>query len=102
MNDDREAPLKRISDGLLPRDIRDFLFDAVLLKVGPAEVNGWSFVHMFSGWLVSRLGYSWKQGQVIHAAWEGFQFISGDNRLDLETAIDVPLDTMFFAVGQVL
>lgn len=53
------------------------------------------FAHM----IVAYLKFNWIQALIIHTCWELFQAIIGDNKLDLETLIDVPLDTVFFMVG---
>jgi hypothetical protein len=89
---------KRLSDAFFPKDIRDFLYTD-LMDVGPAKINGWSFMHMFSGIIIGLLGFKFWSAFFIHLAWEIFQATIGDNKLDAETLIDVPLDTLFFLFG---
>ena len=35
----------------------------------------------------------------LHILWELFQFIAGDNKLDLESLIDISCDTIAFVLG---
>ncbi len=101
MKDARNKPLQRLSDGLLPDFIRKRL-DIVLIDDPPFEINGWSFIHMFSGLLLARMGYSMGETQSLHASWEFFQLRIGDNDFSLESFVDVAADTWFTTVGFLL
>jgi hypothetical protein len=89
---------KRISDGLLPENITKILYKN-FVKVGEAYINGWSFMHLFSGIITSLYGYNLWAAIIIHSLWELFQTCIGDNSWDLETMYDIPLDTAFFMFG---
>lgn len=99
----RDTPLKRLSDGFLPRPVRDALFNTVFFRVGPTDINGWSLVHAATGAAAFRLGIGFWRWQQWHAAWEGIiQTAAGDNRPTTETAIDVVADTAFATAGWLL
>jgi hypothetical protein len=87
---------QRLSDAFLPDVLRAPLFRPIV-RVGPTDINGWSFVHALSGVALSRLSF-W-QALAVHTAWEVLQALVGDNKRDWETALDVPLDTLFFMAG---
>jgi hypothetical protein len=95
---DRNSFGKKVSDSFLPKDIKELLFRP-LIKLGPADINGWNFMHMFSGILIASFGFDFWQAFFIHLVWEIFQATVGDNKLDSETLLDVPLDTLFFLFG---
>ena len=95
---DRTTLLQRISDGFIPPDIAKILYQP-FFRVGPTDVNGWSLVHMISGMLFALVTHNIWIALLVHTGWEGFQFIAGDNKFDIETAIDISLDTLFFLAG---
>jgi|UniRef100_A0A6C0IUK2 hypothetical protein len=95
--DDRTTFGKRLSDAFLPKLITDFLYTKYV-KVFDTYINGWSFMHLLSGIIVS-MKYDWHAALLIHTLWELFQAIIGDNDPTLETLVDVPLDTLFFMFG---
>lgn len=92
------TPLQRASDGFLPEALADRLY-VPAFRVGPTDVNGWSIVHAIAGAATRALTPNVWDALLLHSAWEAFQFVAGDNRFDLETAIDVTLDTLFFVGG---
>lgn len=89
---------KQVSDGFMPDFLKIILYKK-LIGIGPAHINGWSFMHLLSGIIVGLLKFNALPAFIIHTIWEIFQASVGDNKLDLETAIDVPLDTLFFMFG---
>lgn len=89
---------KRISDAFMPKPVKKILYTNII-PVGPAYINGWSFMHMLSGVIVGMMKIDWLTALIIHTLWEIFQATIGDNSLDVETLFDVPLDTMFFMMG---
>jgi len=97
MNENRTTFGKRLSDAFLPKPITDFLYKDYV-KIFDAYINGWSFMHLLSGIIVS-LKYDWPAALLIHTLWELFQACIGDNEPTLETLVDVPLDTLFFMLG---
>lgn len=101
--DDRLSFGKRMSDAFLPPAITRALYTTIV-PVGPAEINGWSFMHLLSGMILALLWPSveWWQALIIHTMWELFQALIGDNKMTLETLVDVPLDTLFFMAGFLL
>jgi len=100
-NEDRETIGKRISDACLPNSIRNFLGKRII-AVGPADINGWSFIHMLSGVFIGIFNFNIYQALSIHTTWELFQAIVGDNMYGMETLIDISLDTTFFSIGYFL
>ena len=98
MENNRTSFGKRLSDAFFPDDIKNFLYRD-FMTVGAAQINGWSFMHMFSGIIVALLGFRFWPAFFIHLSWELFQAAIGDNSLDCETLYDVPLDTLFFLFG---
>ena len=103
INEDRDTIGKRISDAYLPNNIRDFLGRRII-SVGPADINGWSFIHMLSGIFIGLglFNFNIYQALSIHTFWELFQASVGDNMYGMETLIDISLDTIFFSIGYFL
>lgn len=95
---ERKNLLQLASDGFFPEPVARALYREYFF-VGPTAVNGWSVVHLLSGVATSRFLRSPWSAFLLHSAWEVFQFVAGDNKFDVETAIDITLDTAFFMVG---
>lgn len=97
------TPLQKVSDAMLPDRYADILYKTIFFKIGPTDVNGWSIVHFASGILLSSImNGPVIYGFYIHTTWELFQFVIGDNLLDLESFIDISMDTLMFLSGWVL
>jgi len=94
----RKHLLKRISDGYLPQWLTKQLY-VVYVNKPPIQINGWSGMHFLSGICVAFLGLREKIALIIHTCWELFQFIAGDNRMDIETFVDIGFDTLFYYLG---
>ena len=94
----RTTILQRISDGFLPVAVTSQLYKRIY-KIHETDINGWSFVHLISGYITAYFISSYKEAFYTHTLWEMFQFIAGDNKFDLESAIDITLDTLFYMFG---
>ena len=90
----RTSALRRISDGFLPLPIVQSLFDLELYNEPPVLVNGWTLVHLAAALAAWRYGLTLSQYMGIHAGWELFQTVIGDNDLSkTEDLVDISIDT---------
>lgn len=87
-------------DAFLPKSVR-LALDEPIIIVG-APVNGWSGMHLLSGILVERYGFSTLQAIIIHSGWELFQLSIGMTRYKSEDALDIFYDTFFYMIGYAL
>lgn len=101
----RTSVLQRISDGMLPSFLTKLLYHP-FYKKDYIELNGWSFVHGMSGSFLACVfpRTSFKDAIMLHACWEFFQYIAGDNKLWPESKlylsiVDIFFDTLFFMIG---
>jgi len=93
---ERRNLLQRISDGLLPDYITQILYRP-FFKIYTTDINGWSIVHLVSG-MINAL-FKFENPLLTHTYWELFQFVAGDNKFDMESLIDIVMDTTFFMIG---
>jgi len=94
--------LKRISAGLLSQKHINKL-RTTFYKRPPIEINGWSIIHALSGVAAALLlDINTVTFILYHTYWEIFQFISGDNKFDLESLVDITFDTLFGTFGFVV
>jgi hypothetical protein len=94
----RYTLLQRISDGLLPSFITIILYKPII-KIKDTDINGWSFIHFISGIIYNIFDKNIYNAFIVHTIWELFQFIAGDNKIDLESFLDITFDTLFFISG---
>lgn len=93
----RQSWGKRISDGLLPQPVVRFLWRPI---IPGTVINGYSFVHFFSGVIFGLFTCEWGAALLWHTVWEMFQFAVGDNKWEREDLLyDIPLDTLMFMFG---
>lgn len=92
--------LQRISDAFLPKKMTKILYMSFFkVENPPIDINGWSINHLISGIILKKFGFELDTAIMIHTAWEIFQFIIRDNKLDMRSLIDSSLDTLFFTLG---
>jgi len=91
--------LKRISAGFLSQKYINKL-RTTIYKRPLIEINGWSIIHVLSGVAaVLFLDINTVTFILYHTYWEIFQFISGDNKFDLESLVDTIFDMLFGTLG---
>jgi hypothetical protein len=115
MNIDWEKMIYKSGDFFLPKPIKQFLDKSVYMTDNYSfYINGWSFVHFFSGMLVGALyiyldkpmKFYYYKMFVIHTIWELWQMLigmskpwklTGDSNL-----IDTFVDTIVYMFGSYL
>ena len=96
--------LWELGNGFMPKPVQDFLFRPIL-KTKYIEINGWSFVHLLSGYVYKKIFVtstllSWL---IVHTLWEVYQISIGMTDIKyISEWVDIFLDTVFALVGYII